>query len=103
MESNSKWTKEQRETFQKSWAKIVAKAWSDSAFREQLLKNPKAVLKEQGIELPEEIDCKITENTDKIVYFNLPKKPEGNLSETQLREVVGGSSGNCDKGGAPCW
>ena len=90
MKSNPHITKEQREAFQKAWAKQIAKAWSDSAFRERLLKNPKAVLKEQGIEFPEEVECKITENTDKIVYLNLPKKPEGNLSEMQLREVAGG-------------
>ena len=90
MESKSNWAKEQREVFQKVWAKITAKAWSDLAFRERLLKNPKAVLKEQGIEFQEEIDCKITENTDKIVYLNLPKKPEEHLSETELRDIAGG-------------
>ena len=89
MKSKPNLNKEQQEAFQKNWAKLVAKAWSDSAFKERLLKNPKEVLKEQGIELPKEIDCKITENTDKIVYFNLPNKPEGSLSETQLRNVAG--------------
>ena len=90
MKSEPKWTKEQREAFQKTWAKLVAKAWSDSTFREQLLKNPKGVLKEQGIECPEGVDCKITEDTDKIIYLNLPRKPEGNLSETELRDAAGG-------------
>src|SRR3990167_7497370 len=90
MKSEPNWTKEQREAFQKAWAKLIAKAWSDSTFKERLFKNPKKVLKEQGIEFPEGVECKITENTDKIVYLNLPRKPEGNLSETQLREVAGG-------------
>ena len=92
MKSKSNVTKEQREAFKKAWAKLVAKAWSDSAFREQLLKNPKGVLKEQGVEFPEGVDCKITENTDKIIYLNLPRKPEGNLSETELRDVAAGYS-----------
>src|SRR3990167_11025804 len=95
MKSKPNWTKEQREAFQKAWAKRGAKAWSDSAFREQLLKNPKAVLKEQGIEFPEGVDCKITESTDKIIYLNLPRKPEGNLSEIELRDVAGGKMCAC--------
>ena len=90
MSSKSNWTKEKEEAFQKTWAKLIAKAWSDSKFRERLLKSPKEVLQEQGIEFPEGIDCKITENTEKIVYLNLPKKPEGNLSETELRGIAGG-------------
>ena|SRR3990167_1348248 len=90
MESNPNWNNEKEKAFQKVWAKLIAKAWSDPSFKEQLLKNPKAILQEQGIEFPKEIDCKITENTEKIVYLNIPKKPKGDLSEIELRDVSGG-------------
>ena len=84
------WSNEQAQAFQKSWAKLVAKAWGDSAFKERLIKNPKSVLKEEGIEFPTDLDCKIVENNDKIVYLHLPKKPDGKFTEDQLKQIAAG-------------
>ena len=86
------WSKEKQAAFQKSWAKLIAKAWSDSKFKERLLKNPTTVLKEQGIEFPKGIEYKITEDTNKIVHLHIPPKPEGNLSETELKDIAAGMS-----------
>src|SRR4051812_42394277 len=41
--------------FQREWAKIVAKAWADPDFRKRVEENPKAVLRERNIELPDEL------------------------------------------------
>ena len=37
----------------KLWAKIVAKAWCDEAYKAELLSNPEQVLKAEGAEIPE--------------------------------------------------
>ncbi|MCI5580873.1 MAG: hypothetical protein MR387_06130 [Phocaeicola plebeius] len=37
----------------KLWAKIVAKAWCDEAYKAELLNNPEQVLKAEGAEIPE--------------------------------------------------
>ena len=37
----------------KLWAKIVAKAWCDEAFKAELLNNSEQVLKAEGAEIPE--------------------------------------------------
>ena len=37
----------------KLWAKIVAKAWCDEAFKAELLNNPEQVLKAEGAEIPD--------------------------------------------------
>jgi hypothetical protein len=50
--------------FQKAWSMVVARAWSDAAFKERLFKDPKTVLTELGIDVPENI--KKVENSDAL-------------------------------------
>ena len=95
------WNKEKQEAFQKAWAKLIAKAWSDPAFKKRLLKDPIAVFKEQGIEFPKGMECEVTEDTSKVVHLHIPPKPEGNLSETELKDVAGGAS--CFSGQTRCY
>ena len=37
----------------KLWAKVVAKAWCDEAYKTELLNNAEQVLKAEGAEIPE--------------------------------------------------
>lgn len=56
---------------------IIEKAWSDNAFKLQLLADPKsAIQKEFGIDIPAEINLKVLEETDDTFYLVLPKKPD---------------------------
>ncbi len=90
-------------SFQKNYAKIVAKAWSDPKFKEQLLKNPEAVLKEQGIEIPKGTKIKIHENTEDTMNFVLPKMPSEKLSEKDLESLAAGDLPNCGSSGSRCY
>ena len=65
----------------KRFGRIVAKAWSDDAFKRRLLNDPKAVLQEHGIEVPAGAEVKIVENTDQVVYVNLPRQPRERLAD----------------------
>jgi hypothetical protein len=59
-----------RENFE---AQIIAKAFKDEAFRQELLSNPKAVIKEAlNISVPEDVEIKVVEETSKIFYLVLP-------------------------------
>jgi hypothetical protein len=78
------------ENYQNTWAKIVARAWSDADFKKRLVNNTKEVCKEYGIELPKGIEYKVNDQTDRVIYLNLPKKPEGELSEEELQSIAGG-------------
>ena len=70
---------------------IVARAWSDETFKQQLISDPLTVLKENGIEVPPGVEVRILENTDKLFNFILPPKPvSGKLSDEQLDGVAGG-------------
>jgi len=56
----------------KTWQKIVAKAWNDEGYKARLLAAPKSVLLAEGLELPQGIEVKIVEATEKQVWFVLP-------------------------------
>jgi|SRR5208282_1597007 len=87
---------ERNDVMAKQWAQVVARAWSDAAFKKRLLAQPAAVLKEAGLESPEGSQVKVVENTDRVVHLVLPPAPE--LAEEELDRVSGGcpcSTGCC--------
>lgn len=52
---------------------LIVKAMKDTNFKKELIENPKiAIAKEFGTQLPAEIEIRILEETDKIVYIVLP-------------------------------
>jgi hypothetical protein len=76
-------------------AKIIAKAWQDEAFKQELLSNPKAVFsREMGQSIPDEVEIEVIEENPTTLYMVLPMKPTMNfdseLSEDQLEAVAGG-------------
>ena len=64
------------EANKKLWAKIVAKAWCDEAFKAELVNNPEQVLKAEGAEIPEGVRVHVVEeqkpSTAEDVYLYLP-------------------------------
>jgi len=61
----------------KKIGQVIAKAWSDALFKERLLKNTKAVLQEEGVELPPGVEFRAIEDTDTLVHFIIPARPPG--------------------------
>ena len=50
---------------QQAYAKVVARAWSDEAFKTQLLNEPAAALAAAGVEVPDGMTVKVVENADR--------------------------------------
>ena len=71
----------------KKMGQIIAKCWADDSFKQQLLAEPMATLKAEGIELPEGLAVKVLENTANV--FNLVI-PLNQLSDIDLDHVAGG-------------
>lgn len=56
---------------------IIEKAMKNKAFKKELMENPKETLKKEfNIEVPEDIDIKVLEETEKQIYMVLPASPQ---------------------------
>ena len=73
-----------------TYAKVIAKAWRDPAFKAGLIANPAAALKAEGIDVPAGIALTVVENTDKQFHLVLPPVPSGEVSDEELDAVAGG-------------
>ena len=79
-----------REEQSKKFAKLIAKAWSDEAFKERLLTDSRAVLEAEGITVPPGVDVKVLEQTDSQIYMIIPIKPNNtNLELVSERSTAG--------------
>ena len=72
--------------------KIIAKAWRDPAFKAELIANPAAALKAEGIDMPAGMAVTVLENTEKHFNLVLPLVPSGELSDEALDGVSGGGA-----------
>jgi hypothetical protein len=74
-----------------AYAKMVARAWRDPAFKAQLLADPNAALAAAGAPMPPSVTVKVVENTDKLVHLVLPAPPaDTELSQEVLEQVTAG-------------
>jgi hypothetical protein len=82
----------QMQAYAKQWGQLVARTWSDQAFKARLLAEPGPALAEQGIPIPPGVAVRVHENTPAVVHLTLPPKPSDELSDEQLDAVAGGNT-----------
>ena len=60
------------------------------------MSDPKAVLSEYGLEVPDGMDVKVVENADNCVHITMPAPPSGSmeLSDEELSNAAGGVDTN---------
>jgi nitrile hydratase subunit alpha len=66
-------------------------AWyKSSAYRARLVREPRTLLKEMGLDLPPEVQIKVWDSVSEIRYLVLPQRPAGSdgLGEAQLADLV---------------
>ena len=79
-------------------AQLFAACWKDEALKARFMTDPKAVLAEYDMPVPDGIDVKVVENADDCVHITLPAPPAGDreLSDDELSDAAGGSfTANC--------
>ncbi|MEO0361166.1 MAG: nitrile hydratase subunit alpha [Pseudomonadota bacterium] len=65
--------------------------YKQRAYRSRTVREPRAVLKEFGLELPSDVTVQVHDSTADMRYLVLPKRPDGTegLSEDALAALVG--------------
>lgn len=78
-------------------AKVVERAMQDSAFRAQLMSDPKtAVAAETGWIIPADVSIRVVEETADTFYLVIPfKAGASELSDEELEDVSGGARVRC--------
>ena len=66
--------------------------YKDPAYRSRVVREPRAVLREFGLEVPAEKALQVWDSSAEVRYLVLPERPEGTegLSEAQLAALVPG-------------
>ena len=78
------------------YGKVIARSWDDDTYKAQLLSDPRTVLAEAGIGVPDDVKVTISEQQPGHVHFVLPAKPmEGELLDQSLQTVAGGFTCCC--------
>src|SRR5436305_4500767 len=65
--------------------------WYKSApYRSRAVLDPRGVLRELGVEVPEDVEVRVWDSTSEMRYLVLPERPEGTegMSESALAELV---------------
>ena len=85
-------------------AALFAACWKDEALKARFMTDPKAVLAEYGMDVPDGIDVNVVENSDNCVHITMPAAPagDGELSDEELGNVAGGSKHSVCHGRVDC-
>ena len=86
-------------------ADLFAACWKDEALKTRFMNDPKSVLAEYGIDVPDGVKVNVVENSDANVHITMPKVPSrsSGLADEELAGATGGAwgastiSGGCPK------
>src|SRR5215469_8276444 len=64
--------------------------YKSAAYRSRAVIDPRGILHEFGLDLPEDVEVRVWDSTAEVRYIVLPERPAGSekLSEEQLAEIV---------------
>ncbi|EMS78178.1 NHLP leader peptide family RiPP precursor [Desulfotignum phosphitoxidans] len=85
---------EQAKKAQQQWAKIITKARADEDFKVRLIAEPAAVLKEEGIVVPDGITIKVMEDTESVTHVVIPLRSDGAGAENLAEPHSAANTGN---------
>ena len=71
-------------TLEEMRAHLIGKADDDPAFRTRLMTEPRAVIQDEfGVEVPEDVDVRIHEDSRSAVHLVLPPEPKLGMGDLQ--------------------
>ena len=74
-------------------ADLFAACWKDEALKQRFMADPKAVLAEYGMDVPDGIAVNVVENTENTVHITMPAPASGSmdLSDDEWSNAAGGT------------
>ena len=84
-------------------ARLFAACWKDESLKARFMADPRKVLADFDMPVPDNLDVKVVENSDSHVHVTLPAPPDGheNLSDEELSNAAGGMGCSANEFG-PC-
>ena len=82
--------------------KLIVACWKDMDLKARFIADPRTVLKEHGMSVPDGTDIRVFDLAEDCVHIALPAPPDGHedLPDSELQSVVGGGPGGvCDRDG----
>jgi len=78
--------------YENVYGKIIAKAWSDPAFKARLKANPHEALREIGLDPGADAAITVVEDTADTVHLVIPNSPAGSaeIDEEELMQIAAG-------------
>jgi hypothetical protein len=86
----------------KKIGQVITKAWNDESFKQRLLADTMAVLKEEGVDVPAGLEVRAVENTEKLVHMIIPLKPASEEFKSAKLLLIAQDSG-FHVMGCSCW
>ena len=85
-------------------ASLFAACWKDESLKDRLMSDPKAVLSEFDLPVPDGVDVTVVENSDNRIHITLPARPAkiDHLTDAELSMAAGGASVLPGKGNTKC-
>lgn len=75
----------------KKMQQVISKALADEEFKRRLVADATAVLKEEGVVIPQSVEVRAVEDTETVIHIVIPSKPTAvELSDDELASVAGG-------------
>ena len=86
-----------------AYDRVVARAWSDPAYKTRLMKDPHTVLEEAGLSVAPDVKINVVENSDKVLNIVLPPPiEEGEFSDGELEKIAAGAACGAGPGSKGC-
>jgi hypothetical protein len=83
-----------RDEQRRAASRIVARAWQDQSFKQQLMTDPVGILSAEGIQLPTGVEYRVVENTPNLQHLVIPARPVGPVVGTVVEDAVAAAFGS---------
>lgn len=72
---------------------LFTACWKDDDLKSRFILDPKGVLAEYDMHVPEDVEVKVVENSENHVHITMPSPPPGHdqLTDDELSSVAGGT------------